>query len=282
MKETKTGCLFVVATPIGNLEDLSPRAQQVLDHVDLIAAEDTRHSGRLLAHFNIDASLISLHEHNETERTSGLLKRLHAGDNIALICDAGTPLISDPGFRLLQEARRAGLAVSPIPGPCAALAALSVAGLPTDRFVFEGFLPAKTAARMQRLQGLAQEQRTLVFYVPVHQLARQLGNMVEVFGEHRVATLARELTKLHETISHGTLGDLQELWQRNPSQHKGELVLVVGGAQEAETTVDELQQLVSILLENMGPKQAAQSAVRISGCARNRAYKIALELAGMR
>lgn len=272
------GCLYVVATPIGHLEDISPRALATLQSVDVIAAEDTRHSGRLLAHFGISTPMVSLHDHNEEIRSEELVARIKQGQSIALISDAGTPLISDPGYSLLKRLREEQLTVSPVPGPSALISALCVAGLPTDRFVFEGFLPAKSVARKLQLELLKTEPRTLVFYVSKHQAERQLADCIEVLGPERAATLARELTKMHETIWHDSLGGLLERWVQNPDQQKGELVLAVAGAPEAVTESSDLDNMLSVLLEDMGPKQAAKIAVKLTGCSRNEAYRAALAL----
>lgn len=272
------GTLYVVATPIGNLEDMSPRACRVLAEVDLIAAEDTRHSGRLLQHFGIKTPSISLHEHNEAGRVPGLLERLRRGENLALISDAGTPLISDPGFALIRAARAAGIPVSPVPGPCALIAALSVAGLPADRFAFEGFLPAKSAARRKALAALAGETRTLLFYESTHRLAVTLQDAADQLGPERGAVVARELTKLHETLYSGSLAELAEWAVQNAEAGKGEVVLLVKGAAPAPTGELEADRLLAILLEELPVKQAAALAARITGDKKNRLYQRALAL----
>ena len=215
------GTLYVVATPIGNIDDLSPRAREVLANVSLVAAEDTRHAGQLLTRLGISARLVSLHEHNEVQRCEELLALLKTGSSIALVSDAGTPLISDPGYRLLAAARTAALPVSPIPGCCALIAALSVAGLPTDRFLFEGFLPARRAARLARLGELAGLDPTLVFYESVHRLPETLQDAINVFGESRPAAVGRELTKLHETIYRGSLAEVLAAVQSDPGGERG-------------------------------------------------------------
>jgi len=276
----RAGMLYVVATPIGNLEDLSPRARQVLSEVDLVAAEDTRHSGSLLVHFGIHTPLISLHEHNEGERAAELLEKLRGGARIALVSDAGTPLISDPGFDLVRAARKAGICVTPIPGACALVAALSVSGLPTDRFVFEGFLPAKSAARRERLAELAAETRTLVFYESVHRLLESLQDIAAAFGADRPAVLARELTKLHEGVREAPLSDLAEWAGRDPVAGKGEVVLVVAGATNAPVSGAEMERILKVLLTELPVKQAAALAAEITGLNKNPLYQRALELAG--
>ena len=224
------GTLYVVATPIGNLADLTPRAREVLASVALIAAEDTRHTRQLLQSCGIGTALTSLHEHNEAHKSAELVARLARGESIALVSDAGTPLVSDPGFDLVAAARREGIAVVAIPGACAAIAALSIAGLPTDRFAFEGFLPAKTAARSERLERLAREERTLIFYEAPHRLAEVLRDMARIFGAERRASISRELTKRFETTYSGTLAELNEAAERDSDMTRGELVIVVSGA----------------------------------------------------
>jgi 16S rRNA (cytidine1402-2'-O)-methyltransferase len=222
------GKLFVVATPIGNLDDLTPRAREVLAAVDVIAAEDTRHTRGLLSRIGVEARLIAYHEHNERERVAELLERLKSGATVALVSDAGTPLISDPGWRLVRSAREQGIEVAPVPGPSAAIAALCCAGLPTDRFVFEGFLPRSDGARAARLRELRSERRTLVFYESVHRLPETFAALVDHFGADREAALARELTKVHEQLRSGTLAALAaSLGTEVPLL--GEFVLVVAG-----------------------------------------------------
>ncbi|HWP94832.1 MAG TPA: 16S rRNA (cytidine(1402)-2'-O)-methyltransferase [Gammaproteobacteria bacterium] len=276
----KPGTLHVVATPIGNLGDLSPRARETLASVALIAAEDTRHTGRLLAHFGIRTPLLALHEHNESERIPELIARLRQGESVALVSDAGTPLVSDPGFALVRAARNAGLPVSPVPGPCAAIAALSVAGLPSDRFVFEGFLPARAAARRARLEALAAETRTLVFYEAPHRLRDTLADLVTAFGEERPACAARELTKLHETTMAGTLAALAAWAETDPYATTGEIVLVVGGAPEAQHGTEPLDvdRLLTVLLEELPIRRAAALAAKLTGRGKNELYRRALTL----
>ncbi len=222
--------------------------------------------------------MVSLHDHNEKVRSEELVTRIRQGQTVALISDAGTPLISDPGYTLLRRLREEQLSVSPIPGPSALISALCVAGLPTDRFVFEGFLSAKAVARKRQLESLQEEPRTLIFYVSRHQVERQLNDCIEVFGAERQATLARELTKLHETVLHDSLNGLLKRWQQSPEQQKGELVLVVAGAPDAVTQSSDLDSLLTVLLEELGPKQAAKMAVKLTHCSRNEAYKRALAL----
>ena len=278
----RPGVLYVVATPIGNLDDISPRALKVLADVDLVAAEDTRHSGALLAHFGIRTQLVSLHEHNEAERAAWLLERLKGGADVALVSDAGTPLISDPGFDLVRAARRAGVVVSPIPGPSALVAALSVSGLPTDRFVFEGFLPSRSAARRERLNALAAETRTLVFYESVHRLAESLEDMTAVFGAARPAVLARELTKLHEGVREAPLEGLARWAAEDPAAAKGEVVVMVAGAAAPDGAAlgADAERVLKALLAELPVKQAAALAAEITGQKKNALYERALELAG--
>ncbi len=267
------GTLHVVATPIGNLGDLSPRALEVLRAVAAICAEDTRHTRRLLAHFGIERPLLAVHEHNEDDVAGKLVERLLAGESLALVSDAGTPLVSDPGFRLVRAARAAGIAVSPVPGACAFVAALSVAGLASDRFVFEGFLPAKAAARRERLASLAGETRTLVFYESAHRIEDALADCVVVFGAERPAVLARELTKLFETVLDGTLAELRARVEADPDQRKGEFVLLVQGAgEDAEAKVAEGRRLYAKLCEHLKPSQAAKLAAELSGAPRKALY----------
>ena len=265
--------LYVVATPIGNLADLSPRALDTLRTVAAICAEDTRHTRQLLAHFGIDRPLVALHEHNEDVMAERLVARVQSGESLALVSDAGTPLVSDPGYRLVRAARDAGIRVSPLPGPCAFVAALSVAGLPCDRFVFEGFLPAKAAARRERLQRLASEPRTLAFYESAHRIEDALADMVAVFGGERRAVVARELTKLFETVLDGALGALHERVRADPNQRKGEFVVLVGGVvDDAEARIVEGRRLYAKLGEHLPPSTAAKLAAELSGAPRKALY----------
>ncbi len=278
------GTLFIVATPIGNLADLTERARATLREVELIAAEDTRHSGALLAHFGISTPLVALHEHNEAARVDELVARMAAGAQIALISDAGTPLISDPGYRLVAAAGAAGIAVRPIPGACAAIAALSVAGLATDRFAFEGFLPQRRAARRARLKALAAESRTLVFYEAPHRVVETLEDLAGELGGGRPAVLARELTKLHETVYRGTLAELLVRAATDASMARGEGVLVVAGAPAVDdaAAADAAQQdkLLRALLPALPLSAAVDLVVELTGLRRNRVYERALQLRG--
>lgn len=271
-----SGKLWVVATPIGNLEDLSARAQKILREADLIAAEDTRHSAALLKQFAIGTRTFALHEHNERDASEELVRRMEAGETIALISDAGTPLVSDPGFRLVRAARAAGVTVSPVPGACAAIAALSVAGLPSDRFVFEGFLPARSAARRARLAELAHDTRTLIFYESSHRVAESLADMAQVFGVARAAVLARELTKLFETVLDDTLGALAQRVRDDSDQQRGEFVLLVAGAdaEHDDVRLAEGHRVFDLLRKELPPSRAAKLASEITGAPRKALYLV--------
>lgn len=268
-----SGKLHVVATPIGNLGDLSPRALETLKTVTAVCAEDTRHTRQLLSHFGVERPLIALHEHNEGEAAAALVTRMLAGDSLALVSDAGTPLVSDPGYRLVRAARDAGIVVSPVPGASALIAALSVAGLPSDRFVFEGFLPAKTSARREHLTRLASEQRTLIFYESAHRIEDSLDDAIAAFGADRHAVIGRELTKLFETVLDGSLGELAERVRADPNQRKGEFVLLVQGASEdVDARVVEGKRLYATLAEHLPPSTAAKLAAELSGAPRKALY----------
>ena len=282
IKYLSNGTLFVVATPIGNRDDLSPRARQSLREVDLIAAEDTRHTGRLLSHFGVKTPQIALHEHNEERVVSDLVERLLAGSSIALVSDAGTPLISDPGYRLLAAAHDAGITVSPLPGPSSLTAALSVAGLPTDRFCFEGFLPAKAVPRQRQLARLAAEPRTLVFLESVHKIGAALPDLAAAFGAERMAFVGRELTKLHEQCVRAPLGELARRIAAGDIVGKGEFVLVVAGAQAPpEDAGDQLMQtLLSELKDALPGRQAVDIVARVTGKRPNDVYQAMLALKG--
>jgi 16S rRNA (cytidine1402-2'-O)-methyltransferase len=274
------GSLFVVATPIGNLDDISARALKVLREVKLIAAEDTRHSQRLMQHFGISTPLAACHEHNEREEGSRFITRLLAGDDVALISDAGTPLISDPGYHLVRQARAAGINVVPVPGACALIAALSAAGLPSDRFIFEGFLPAKAVGRRARLQALKEEPRTLIFYEAPHRILECLQDMELVFGGERQALLARELTKTFETLKGLPLEELRAFVEGDSNQQRGECVVLVAGwtAPENEEAVgSEAMRILDLLLKEMPLKRAAALAAEITGLRKNVLYQVALD-----
>lgn len=282
MQDNKIGTLYVVATPIGNLQDMTMRAVSVLKMVDKIAAEDTRHAAPLLKHFSIDKPTLSLHEFNERERLAIIIDLLEEGESVALISDAGTPLISDPGFHVVREAKARGLPVTPIPGACALIAALSVAGLPTDRFAFEGFLPPKAEARKNRLTQLLHENRTLVFYEAPHRLLSALQSMAEVFGHERKAVVARELTKIHESVLGNEFSELIKYYEAHPHQQKGEIVILVQGIDEEQSESKEVipENVLDILLEELPVKQAAALASKITGERKNVLYEMALAKKG--
>jgi len=278
-----TGRLDVIASPIGNLDDLAPRARAALASADLVAAEDTRRTGALLTACGISRPLISLHDYNEVRRVAELVERMRGGASIALVSDAGTPLISDPGFALVRAAVAAGVAVRPIPGPSAVTAALSVAGLPTDRFAFEGFLPARAAERRRALGTLAGETRTLVFFEAPHRIAATLADLVQTLGGGRRALLARELTKAFETLYRGTLDELAALAGREPNVARGEITLVVEGApEESEGNPSLLHRALELLLPELPPARAAAIASQLAGVKRARAYELAMELVAAR
>lgn len=273
------GQLFVVATPIGNLDDMTFRAVQVLKSVNLIAAEDTRQSLPLLKHYQIDTPLTACHDHNESQKTQQLIDKLLAGDDIALISDAGTPLISDPGFKLVRSAQQQGIRVIPIAGACAAIAGLSAVGLPSDKFSFQGFLPAKSSQRQKQLVELKRETQTLIFYEAPHRIVDCLTDMVDIFGQQRLAGFAREITKTFETIKQLPLGELLAFVKNDSNQQKGEIVLIIDGA-EAQTEVEnaELDKLLQRLLQDVSVKVASQLASDILGVKKKVAYQRSLEL----
>ncbi|WP_442489649.1 16S rRNA (cytidine(1402)-2'-O)-methyltransferase [Halomonas litopenaei] len=267
MSEAKAGSLYVVATPIGNLDDLSPRAAQVLGQVALVAAEDTRHSARLMRHLGLSPAMISVHDHNEASRVETLRQRLAQGDDVALISDAGTPLISDPGYVVVRELRAAGFRVVPIPGPCALVTALCAAGLPTDHFSFHGFLPAKGAGRRARLEAWKHSTVTQVCYESPHRIRDTLADVVAVLGERRVV-LGRELTKTFETFLDGSAAELLTLMETDPDQARGEFVVMVAGDSGPapdQRAVDDQALLGALLAEGVGVKQAAAVAARVLG-----------------
>mgnify|MGYP003599223525 FL=1 len=274
------GSLYVVATPIGNLDDISARALKVLRDVSLIAAEDTRHSLRLMQHFGISTPLGACHEHNERDEGSRFIQRWLRGEDVALRSDAGTALISDPGDHLVRQARAAGIPVVPVPGACALIAALSAAGLPSDRFIFEGFLPAKAVGRRTRLERLKEEPRTLIFYEAPHRILECLQDMELVFGPDRPALLARELTKTFETLKGLPLAELREFVESDSNQQRGECVVLVAGwtAPESEEAISsEAMRILDLLLKEMPLKRAAALAAEITGERKNVLYQVALE-----
>lgn len=271
--------LFVVATPIGHLDDMTFRAIDVLKSVSLIAAEDTRQSAQLLKHFNINTPLTACHDHNESNKINQLIDKLKAGENLALISDAGTPLISDPGFKLVRAAQEHGIRVVPVPGACAAIAALSAVGLPSDRFSFEGFLPSKSSQRLAQLEKLKDEMQTLIFYEAPHRILDCVKDMLQVFGADRPVGFAREITKTFETIKKMTLGELLHFVEKDANQQKGEIVVVVGGAtQEKDLEQDKLDELLKRLLQDLSVKAASQLAADLTGIKKKIAYQRALEL----
>lgn len=273
MATVPAGILYVVATPIGNLGDLSARGREVLASVAAICAEDTRHTRQMLSAYGMEKPLLAVHEHNEAEIAWRLVERLRGGESLALVSDAGTPLVSDPGYRLVREVRAAGLKVSPVPGACAAIAALSVAGIPSDRFCFEGFLPAKGSARRERLQSLARETRTLVFYESGHRIEESLADFIAVFGGDREAVLARELTKLFETLLGDSLADIATRVAADENQRRGEFVLVVRGCEDdAAAALLEGRRLYEKLKAHLAPSQAAKLAAELSGAPRKSLY----------
>ena len=272
------GTLYLVATPIGNLADITQRAISVLGQVDIIAAEDTRHSQRLLSFLGIKSKLLAYHEHNEDRMAPKLLEKLASGKTIALISDAGTPLISDPGYRLVTQAHDNEVHIVPVPGVCAAITALSAAGLATDSFTFEGFPPAKQGARLHFLEPLAQQQRTMIFYISCHKIIDTLKDMQEVFGENRRVTFARELTKTFETIKRAELSALVSWVDADDNQRKGEIVLVVEGKETQSTDSTQIDHYLSVLLAELPVKQSVSLVVKLTGENKNNVYKRALEL----
>ncbi len=281
--DRERGTLYVVATPIGNLGDMSSRAIQILSNVHVIAAEDTRHSTRLLNHFGLRKQLLALHDHNEMHQADQILALLAQGQDVALVSDAGTPLISDPGFRVVNLLREQGYRVSPIPGPCALIAALCAAGLPSDRFMFEGFLPARRSARLESLQTLRSEQRTVVFYESPHRLRETLVDMLEVYGAERVVVLAREITKTFETFFRGSMAEVQAFVEGDDNQSRGEFVLLVSGCPEAvgrnlRMAQVDLDSLIVALAAELPVKRVAALLSTVVGIGRNEVYRRALEL----
>ena len=276
------GRLAVISTPIGNLGDLSPRARDELAAAELVAAEDTRRTGQLLTTLGLSRPLVSLHEHNESERIAELLEKLRAGARIALVSDAGTPLLSDPGFELVRRVAQEGIAVVAVPGPSAITAALSIAGLPTERFTFEGFLPARLAERRSRIAELSGETRTLVFFEAPHRISESLEDLAAGFGAERRAAVARELTKVFETVYRGTLAQLATQARSDANFSRGEITVVVEGAARAaaeDTPRVQLDATLTVLLAELAPSKAAALAARLTGAKRNDAYARALELA---
>ncbi len=273
--------LYIVATPIGNLGDLSPRALEILRGADVIAAEDTRHSGRLLQHFGIDTPMLAYHEHSDERARRRILEVLEGGGSVALVSDAGTPLISDPGYPLIRAAQAQGIPVRPLPGPCAAIAALSAGGLPTDRFLFEGFLPPKTGARRQRLESLAGQTATLVFYEAPHRVLDTLADMQEILGAEREAVLAREISKAFETVRRAPLGELHQWVAGDPNQQRGEIVLLVAGCPARESEIDEATAaLLRRLAQELPARRAAAVVADCTGLRKKQLYEFLLDEKG--
>ncbi|MYH91601.1 MAG: 16S rRNA (cytidine(1402)-2'-O)-methyltransferase [Gammaproteobacteria bacterium] len=275
---SKTGVLHVVATPIGNLGDLSSRARETLQQADLVLAEDTRRTGVLMRHFNLGTPLSSFHDHNERQQVPEVLRRLSAGENIALVSDAGTPLISDPGYTLVSAAREQGFTVSPVPGPCALVAALSASGLPVDRFVFEGFVPARKGARQALLDRVAVEERTVVLYESSHRILETLEDMSTVLGPDRAVVIGREISKRFETFYRGDAVDVLEQLRAGTEHQYGEFVVMVEGAPAQDADEAMLRKLLQLLLDELPVKTASRIAAAWSGAGRNRVYALALDL----
>ncbi|HHF6562314.1 16S rRNA (cytidine(1402)-2'-O)-methyltransferase [Haemophilus influenzae] len=274
-----TGILYIVATPIGNLQDITQRALETFAQVDLIAAEDTRHSGLLLSHYGIKKPFFALHDHNEQEKAHILVEKLKQGSNIALISDAGTPLISDPGFHLVRQCREAGIRVVPLPGACAAITALCASGIASDRFCFEGFLPAKSKARKDKLENIAEEDRTLIFYESTHRILDTLEDMQSVLGEERYIVLAREMTKTWETITGNTIKNLREWLLEDPNRTKGEMVLIVEGKPKSDNNDEISPQAVKaleLIAEELPLKKAAAIVAELYGYKKNALYQFGL------
>jgi 16S rRNA (cytidine1402-2'-O)-methyltransferase len=284
-QQSPPGTLYLIGTPIGNLEDMTYRAVRTLQTVDLIAAEDTRHTGKLLQHFQIKTPQVSYHEHNRLSRLEELIARLHRGDTIALVTDAGMPGISDPGYELVKACTEVGIAVVPIPGATAAITALAASGLPSDRFVFEGFLPSKEKERQSRLQQLQSDSRTLIFYEAPHRLQPTLSDLASIFGEDRQVVLARELTKLHEEFWRGTLKEAIALYEKE-RQPKGEYTLVVAGKPSTETFVlseEEVKaELQKLLEQGLTRSQASRQLAEFTSLSRRQIYQLTLEGTGSR
>lgn len=281
MDSNRTGVLTIVATPIGNLNDMVPRAIQTLQSVSLIACEDTRHSKKLLNHFGIDKPCVAYHDHGDTQMIEKLLLRLENGEDIALISDAGTPLISDPGYRLVAQARSRGITVTPIPGACAAIAALSVSGLPTDSFIFGGFLSAKSGQRKTALNEYKASTETLVFYEAPHRILDTVTDMIEVFGGQRQGFVAREMSKTFETFLQGSLDELQQQISVDTNQQRGEIVLVIAGADEKSATAKvDSEKILKLLLKELPASKAASLAAKICGADKKAMYQAALAFLG--
>ena len=278
MIEKQKGILYIVATPVGNFDDMTHRAKSVLESVDIIAAEDTRHSKRLMVNCGVNTRMLAYHDHNEEGQSHKLVTKLLEGTSVALISDAGTPLINDPGFRLVALAHENDIAVVPVPGACAVIAALSASGLTVNRFTFEGFPSAKHGTRVHQFELLRDEERTLVFYVSSHRVIDTLNDMRQVFGDKRSVTFARELTKTFETIRKSTLKELCEWVASDSNQRKGEIVIVVSGAEKEKIDNTMNDQILAVLVQELPVKQAAKLTAKITGANKNDLYKLALKI----
>ena len=274
------GELYLVATPIGDMTDIAPRALGILSTVDIVAVEDKRRSSRLFSHFGIKTPMISYHDHSEEKQVKKIIDELLCGKSVALISDAGTPLISDPGYKLVNAAKDKSIKVSPVPGPCALIAAISASGLPSDRFIFEGFLPPKSIARIKKIQNISADFRTIIFYEAPHRILDAVIDMIKVIGPSRKIVLARELTKTYETFISGTLGSVLEIIAKDLDQQKGEIVIVLSGADSLEKKAEnqDSKRILSVLLEELPLKQAVSLGSKITGIQKNIFYKLALDL----
>ena len=274
------GELYLVATPIGDMTDIAPRALGILNTVDIVAVEDKRRSSRLFSHFGIKTPMISYHDHSEEKQVKKIIDELLCGKSVALISDAGTPLISDPGYKLVNAAKNKSIKVSPVPGPCALIAAISASGLPSDRFIFEGFLPSKSIPRITKIQNISADSRTIIFYEAPHRILETLIDMIKVIGPSRKIVLARELTKTYETFISGTLEGVLEIIEKDLNQQKGEIVIVLAGADYSEKKIEaqDSKRILSVLLEELPLKQAVSLGSKITGVQKNIFYKLALDL----
>lgn len=274
------GELYLVATPIGDMTDIAPRALGILSTVDIVAVEDKRRSSRLFSHFGIKTPMISYHDHSEEKQVKKIIDELLCGKSVALISDAGTPLISDPGYKLVNAAKDKSIKVSPVPGPCALIAAISASGLPSDRFIFEGFLPSKSIPRVTKIQNISADSRTIIFYEAPHRILETLIDMIKVIGPSRKIVLARELTKTYETFISGTLESVLQIIEKDLNQQKGEIVIVLAGADSSEKKIEtqDSKRILSVLLEELPLKQAVSLGSKITGIQKNIFYKLALDL----
>ena len=274
------GELYLVATPIGDMTDIAPRALGILSTVDIVAVEDKRRSSRLFSHFGIKTPMISYHDHSEEKQVKKIIDELLCGKSVALISDAGTPLISDPGYKLVNAAKDKSIKVSPVPGPCALIAAISASGLPSDRFIFEGFLPSKSIPRITKIQNISADSRTIIFYEAPHRILETLIDMIKVIGPSRKIVLARELTKTYETFISGTLESVLQIIEKDLNQQKGEIVIVLAGADSSEKKIEtqDSERILSVLLEELPLKQAVSLGSKITGIQKNIFYKLALDL----